>query len=133
MERNVDDIFIEKRIRQDLGDIKGLKESMKKYGLLNPIVITQDNILVAGHRRLISARELGWTSVPVKVIHKMDEADLIEIEIDENLHRKPFTIDERTDALLKLEKMRNPSFWGKIRKKIADFFRRIFKRKKRRA
>ncbi len=126
MERRVQDITVGKRIRHETGDITNLKESMKKYGMLNPIVIASDGTLIAGFRRLQAARELGWSTIKVQIMPHTEEADLIEIEIDENLHRKPFTEEERTDAFLQLERLRNPGLLTRILKSIRAFFARIF-------
>lgn len=132
MEKHVKDIKIGDRIRQDIGDISLLKESLKQYGMLNPIVITESNYLIAGFRRLQAAKELGWSTVYVRVMPHTNQADLVEIEIDENLHRKPFTEDERTDALLRLEKLRNPGLLTRILQAIKAFFLRLFRRLKQR-
>lgn len=42
-----------------------LKKSMKEFGWTNPILIADDNMVVAGHARLQAATELGFTEVPV--------------------------------------------------------------------
>lgn len=124
MELNIQDIRIEERIRRDIGDLSGLKESLKHYGMLNPIIVSHDNTLIAGFRRLQAAKEIGWTSVQVRRVSNTDEADLVEMEIDENLHRKAFTDDEETDAFLRLERLRRPSLW----KRISLWFQRLFAR-----
>ena len=56
---NIDDIKIKKRVRKDLGDLDALKNSLRTYGLLNPITITRDYELIAGERRLQAAKALG--------------------------------------------------------------------------
>ena len=53
---NIDDIKIKKRVRKDLGDLDALKNSLRTYGLLNPITITRDYELIAGERRLQAAK-----------------------------------------------------------------------------
>ncbi len=121
----VKDIIVQKRIRRDLGDIKQLAESIEKHGLLNPIVITQKRVLIAGERRLESVKLLGWEEVPVTVIDNPTKIEAIEIEIDENLHRKAFNPDEASDAFLSLEKLRNPGLLSKIFKAISGFFKKI--------
>jgi hypothetical protein len=42
-----------------------LKKSMKEFGWTNPILIADDNMVVAGHARLQAATELGFTEVPI--------------------------------------------------------------------
>jgi ParB family chromosome partitioning protein len=50
-----------------MGDIAALAASMKVLGLLHPIVVTPDGLLVCGERRLRAARLLGWKTIPVTV------------------------------------------------------------------
>lgn len=38
--------------------------SIKEFGFLNPILITDDNVITAGHARLLAAQRLGLKQVP---------------------------------------------------------------------
>jgi hypothetical protein len=42
-----------------------LKKSMQEFGWTNPILVAEDNMVVAGHARLQAATELGFTEVPI--------------------------------------------------------------------
>lgn len=90
----LDAIVIGSRVRKDLGDLSALAESIKRHGLLHPIVITQDNTLVAGHRRIEAAKLIGWNEIPATVL---DIADLLSAERDENAERKDFTPSEAVE------------------------------------
>lgn len=79
------------RHRKDLGNIKALAASIKEVGLLHPIVITPDDRLIAGRRRLAASRRLGWEDIPVTVI---DLKEIVKGEWHENANRKPFTPSE---------------------------------------
>jgi ParB family chromosome partitioning protein len=103
-------------------------ESMKKYGLLNPIVVNTKGELIAGHRRLESARRLGWKSIEVIVLEKESELEKLELEIEENVQRKSLTPDELADAYEKLEKLRKPGLFKRLMAWFATFFRRILGR-----
>jgi ParB family chromosome partitioning protein len=61
-------IRIGNRHRHSMGDIAGLAASISDIGLLNPISIAPDGILLAGERRLAACKKLGWNEVPVRVI-----------------------------------------------------------------
>ncbi len=68
-------------------NIEKLKKSIETVGLINPLVINDDNELIAGGRRFSALKELGYTEVPIFRVHKNDlEQELISI--DENLVRK---------------------------------------------
>lgn len=90
-EISVDDISIGDRVRSDMGDIEALAESMERVGLLHPIVVREDLVLVAGHRRLEAARLLGWSSV---ACHVVNVDNILSAEYDENVVRKDFTPTE---------------------------------------
>ena len=91
----IDDIQVGERHRHDLGDVAALAASIDELGLLHPVVVTRDNVLVAGERRLAACRSLGWDEVPVTVAHNLaDAADLLKAEADENTQRKAFTPTE---------------------------------------
>ncbi len=122
-------IIIRKRVRQNLGDLASLMDSLRRHGLLNPVVINSKNELIAGHRRMESAKRLGWRVIEVRIIDTEDKADLVEMEIEENTQRKNLTTDELAEAYLRLEKLRHPSFFGRIWRAIVSFFRRLFRRR----
>ena len=44
--------------------IKQVANSIKEFGFTNPILITPDNMIVAGHGRLEAAKSLGMVEVP---------------------------------------------------------------------
>jgi len=125
-ELNVDEIVIRRRVRRNLGDLTPLVESMRKHGLLNPIVVTSRKELVAGHRRLESAKQLGWKTVPVRYVDSAEAADLVEMELDENIKRKNLTTDELAEAYIRIERLRNPGFFSRLWRAIRAFFQRIF-------
>ena len=85
------DITVGERHRKDLGDIPALAASIAELGLLQPIVVTPDHKLIAGHRRIAAFEELGRTNIPVMVI---DLDDLLRGERAENTMRKDFTPSE---------------------------------------
>ena len=129
----IEDIKIRKRIRQDLGDMDALKESLRTYGLLTPIILNSRHELVAGERRLQAAKALGWMNINAVVIDCLNEADQLELEIEENNQRKDFTQEELLEGYRRLEKARRPPLWMKIWKAIKAFFAELaglFKRKR---
>jgi ParB family chromosome partitioning protein len=58
----VDSIAVGDRHRHDLGDIDALAASIERFGLLQPITVTPDMLLVCGYRRLVAIQRLGWTT-----------------------------------------------------------------------
>ena len=48
-----------------------LVESIRAKGLLEPLVITSDRVLLSGHRRRAAARYLGLKTVPVRMLDEV--------------------------------------------------------------
>lgn len=121
---NINDIKIKKRVRRDLGDLEPLKESLRTYGLLNPITLNNKYELIAGERRLQAAKQLGWTNINAVIQNNLSDIEELEMELEENNQRKEFTKDELLDGYRRLEKLRNPSVW----RKIAMFFKSLWEK-----
>ncbi|HDL64168.1 MAG TPA: chromosome partitioning protein ParB [Proteobacteria bacterium] len=121
----------ETRIRQDPGDLSSLENSIRKVGLLNSVVIDEDNRLIAGYRRLSACRNLGWKEIEANVIEfGSDELKMLDAEVDENLFRKDFTREEiesierrRQEIIRKLR--------GNIFQRFWRWLRGLFRRDKR--
>jgi len=124
----IDTITFTKRVRHDLGDLSSLKESLRQHGLLNPIVIASDNVLVAGHRRLEAAKQLGWNTISVRIVDQTDASEQLEMEIEENTQRKNLSTDELAEAYLRLDKLKNPGFFRRMWSALVAFFKRLFGR-----
>jgi len=122
----IEDIKVKKRIRKDVGDVSALADSLKRFGQINPIVITKKNALVAGERRLEAARSLGWRTINAVIADIPDEVTKLEYELEENVQRRDFTREEEEEAVRKIIKLKNPSFLRRIINAIAGFFKRIF-------
>ena len=119
---NIDEIKIKKRVRKDLGDLETLKDSLRRYGLLSPITINTRNELVAGQRRLESAKQLGWTTITANVVDAEDKIGQLEMELEENTQRVPFTDEELLAGYNALEKLKNPPLFTRIMNGIKNFF-----------
>lgn len=48
--------------------------SIKEFGFTNPILIDEENGIIAGHGRLLAAQKLGIEEVPVIVMHGLTDA-----------------------------------------------------------
>src|SRR5574344_419966 len=57
----------EKNPRFNDGAVDAVAASIKEFGFKNPIIVDKDNVIIAGHTRLLSAKKLGLTEVPVVI------------------------------------------------------------------
>jgi ParB-like chromosome segregation protein Spo0J len=64
-----------------------LLESIKDKGIIEPLLITQDKLIISGHRRFNVAKELKLKEVPIIYSDITDELDIKEAVILANQYR----------------------------------------------
>lgn len=99
----------------DAAKLRELSESIRMYGVLQPLVVTRKEIaredgsytsvyeLIAGERRLRASKLAGLTQVPV-IIRSGEETELMKLElaIIENLQREDLNAVDRALAFRQL-------------------------------
>lgn len=64
----------EQNARKNDEAVDGVAKSIQSFGFINPIIIDEDNIILAGHTRFKAAQSLGLVEVPtVQVVGLTDE------------------------------------------------------------
>lgn len=102
---DIDKIEVGDRIRNDTGNLQELADNIKENGLISPITVNKDHVLLAGERRLKACMLLGWEQIPANVMDTRDAEHELNIEISENECRKEFTKEERLDYGRRLERI----------------------------
>lgn len=106
LERSIDSIRIGSRHRVDLGDIDALAASIERQGLLQPITVTPDGVLVCGARRLAALRELGVRKLNVWVRAGIsDRLTELLAEQDDNTLHKPLSPTESATLYRELKQL----------------------------
>lgn len=88
-------------------DMVALTESIRKSGIINPVVVrpiegTENYEIISGHRRIFAAKKAGLSEVPA-LIYSMDKDTAIVAVVDSNFHREHILPSEKALAY----KMRN--------------------------
>lgn len=128
MRLELDKIIVEpeKRIRKDNGDITDLKESIATVGLLQPLVVDEDNVLLAGFRRYLVCQELQMIDVDVRVVHcGGDKHKLLDVELAENIGRKDFD-QEEIEAVQVLRAQIDEEQRGTLWQRLVKWFKSCF-------
>lgn len=99
-----------------------LKEYISKRGLLKPLVVNQDNVLLAGHERLSICRELGHRTVPVQRMAFSDQNGEAEFLIKDNLLSRNLSPVEIGKAGIYLEQVVKK--WNRKGKPLKDIVSR---------
>ena len=58
--------------------------SIARFGFVNPILVGPDRVIIAGHARLLAARKLEMSEVPVIVLEHLSEAQRRALVIADN-------------------------------------------------
>jgi ParB family chromosome partitioning protein len=92
--------------RKDRGDMKGLTESVREKGVLEPLLVrylpeSEKYMIISGERRYFAARAAGLAEVPC-IEKDADDAETLELALIENLHRKDLTPFEEADGIQSL-------------------------------
>ena len=86
--------------------INELAESIKNYGVLQPLLVQKNDSfyeIIAGERRWRAAKQAGLNEVPV-MIRKYNENEIVEIALIENIQRQDLNFFEEAiafEALIK--------------------------------
>lgn len=125
-------IKVEERIREDFGDMEALKTSIRKYGLLSPVLVDADYMLIAGARRLRAAREIGLTVIDAAVVREKSRLVKFDLELQENLVRKDFTQAEIDKSIEMKKRLMHRPWYRKLWETVKgafDSFVSLFRRR----
>jgi len=90
-----------------LQQVDQVAASIREFGWTNPILVGPDYVIIAGHARLLAARQLRMTEVPVIVLEHLTESQRRALAIADNQLALNAGWDEETLraelAALKLE------------------------------
>jgi len=125
VELDINAITVKSRVRSSNGDITTLQNSIQKLGLLCPIIVDRNRVLISGARRLDACRTIGMTTVAaLKVDIDHNTMTALDIQSDDNLCREGLS-NEDLEKLIRMKKSMigrkqpgNPGFF----KRIMNFF-----------
>lgn len=85
--------------------LEELANSVAAVGLIHPVVLTRERVLVSGERRLDACRRLGWTHISAQYTDELDPKRLQLLEYEENIRRVDLTADEQCRALVSFHEL----------------------------
>jgi len=109
---SLDNIISESNVRSEIGDVSDLMASITQVGMIQLPVVepTADDAdtysLIAGHRRIAAARELGWETIDVVCIRsntKYTKDQRIAAQWAENTQRLDLTDWEKAQVAMDLK------------------------------
>lgn len=74
----------EKNPRKNDKAVAPVAESIKEFGFKIPIIIDNDNVIIAGHTRLMAAKKLGMKTVPCIVADDLTPEQIKAFRVADN-------------------------------------------------
>ena len=81
-----------------------LLDSIRQRGVLQPLLITAEHVLIDGHERWKAIQELGLTRYPLRVLGNLSEPERVELAIRVNLERRHLSVAQRRELAARLLK-----------------------------
>ena len=84
--RRVDELIPYERNakKHDAKQVANVANSIHEFEWQQPLVITEDNVVIIGHCRLLAAKKLGHKYVPCKVAKGLSDKQIRELRIADN-------------------------------------------------
>lgn len=86
-------------------EVSDLLPSIRMFGVMQPIIVTRDLILVAGERRLRASIELGLPDIPARYADELSQIERELIELEENIRRQDLTWQDQVRAFDRIHKI----------------------------
>lgn len=89
----------------DDAELEALAENMRNHGLRDPVEVTPDGTVIAGHQRVRAARRLGWKEIDVVVRHDLAAEGPEAVErhfVEDNFVRRQLSPLARAKCLKRL-------------------------------
>lgn len=94
----------------DMEVVESLAKNIKENGLINPIMTTQDKVLIAGNHRLEAFKINNESVIPCHILELSydDSKDKVKIlELSENAIRNDLTLSEKFEVYKEIRKLRD--------------------------
>lgn len=99
--------------KHDERQIKNVMESIRQFGIAQPLVVDKDNILIIGHCRLIACKRLQMEEVPVVRMDELTEEQVAKLRLlDNKLNESEWDMDLLADDVPLLDFSDFDIDWG---------------------
>lgn len=99
--------------KHDEIQIKNVMQSIKEFGMVQPIVIDQNNTIIIGHCRFRALKRLKWEEVPCVRIENLSENEINKLRLlDNKLNESEWNFDLLSDQLEEIDWSDFDIDWG---------------------
>lgn len=99
--------------KHDQTQIDNVAESIKQFGMVQPIVIDKDNVIIIGHCRFEACKKLKFKEVPCVKADELSEEQVAKLRLlDNKLNESEWDFDLLGEELLELDLNDFALDWG---------------------
>lgn len=85
IEKNISDLVpYENNPRRNEDAVQYVKASIQEFGFKVPVIIDKDNVIIAGHTRLLAAKELEMKKIPCILADDLSEEQVKAFRLADN-------------------------------------------------
>ncbi|HHU80988.1 MAG TPA: ParB N-terminal domain-containing protein [Acholeplasmataceae bacterium] len=85
IEKSIDELIpYENNARFNDEAVEFVANSIKEFGMKNPILVDKNMVIIAGHTRLKALKKLGWEKAPVIIAEDLDEEQVKALRLADN-------------------------------------------------
>ena len=86
--------------KHDEIQIKNVMESIKEFGMVQPIVVDKNNVIIIGHCRFKALQKLNWQEVPALRLEDLTESEVNKLRLlDNKLNESEWDFDLLSDQI----------------------------------
>lgn len=90
--------------KHDERQVKNVMESIKQFGIAQPLVIDKNNVLIIGHCRLTACKRLKMTTVPVVRMDELSQEQVDKLRLlDNKLNESEWDFDLLAEDIPELD------------------------------
>lgn len=90
--------------KHDEAQIKNVMQSIKEFGMVQPIVVDKNNVIIIGHCRFRALKRLKWEEVPCVRIENLSENEINKLRLlDNKLNESEWDFDLLTDQIAEID------------------------------
>lgn len=99
--------------KHDEAQIKNVMQSIKEFGMVQPLVIDQNNTIIIGHCRFRALKRLKWEEVPCVRIENLSENEINKLRLlDNKLNESEWDFDLLSDQIRAIDWNNFDIDWG---------------------
>lgn len=107
--------------KHDKTQIDNVAESIKQFGMVQPIVVDKDKVVIIGHCRLEACKKLKMKEVPCVMAEDLTEEQVAKLRLlDNKLNESDWDLDLLKDELIDLDLSEFELDWGIVQDELFD-------------